>query len=187
MTPDPTATWHAEHTRFARLLQFLDGQLGAFRRGEDPDYALMRDTVQFLQDFADRTHHPREDEAFRRLVLRDPALAMPVNRLLQEHRVIEGAGDLLLRLLDAVLEDAVVSREEVEAVAAIYLLYYHHHLVEEEREIVPLAARLLSPEDWKAVAAAAPAGADPLTASAGERYLDLRRQIEATAGEQQLS
>lgn len=179
---NPIASWHADHARFTRLLHFLDVQLGTFRRGEDPDYALMRDTVWFLQDFADRVHHPRENEAFRRLVQHDPALALPVNRLLQEHRVIGNSGDVLLRLLDAVLEDAVVSREEVEAAAATYLLYYHHHILEEEREMLPRAARLLSPKDWSAVAAAVPATPDPLIASADARYHELRHQLEVTDG-----
>ena len=177
----PIAAWHAEHVRFERLLQFLDAQLAAFRAGDDPDYALMRDVVHYLQHVADVCHHPREDAAFERLVEHDRTLEVPINRLLQEHRVLAAAGEKLMLILEDVLEDVMVERGEVEAAAATYLVYYHHHLAEEEREILPRAAQLLTPEDWAAVAVSGAAAPDPLfeANAAGDRYRDLRRQILA--------
>jgi hypothetical protein len=44
--------------------------------------------------------------------------------------------------------------------------------------VIPRAAKAMTPQDWDAVAAVVPAGADPLFgADAGERYSALRRQI----------
>lgn len=187
---DPVASWHAEHIRFARLLRFLDGQLDAFRSGATLDYGLMREVVHYLQHVADGLHHPREDEAFRRLAARDASLEVLLNRLLQEHRVLAAAGEALTNLLDGILEDVVVERQAVEAAAAQYLVYYHHHLAKEESEILPRAAQLLTPDDWAAVAAAIPAAPDPLFGTAfEERYRQLRRhmmaQDEAHVGEPQ--
>jgi hemerythrin-like domain-containing protein len=174
----PTDVWHSEHARFAHLLHFLEQQLLAYRNGDDPDYALMRDVVHYLHHYADACHHPREDVAFERLVRHDPSLAMPIQRLLQEHRVLAAAGGKLLALLEDVLEDVVHPREDLEAAAATYVIFYLHHLAEEEREIVPRAERLLTPDDWAAVAAAVAATPDPLAGpQAGELYRDLRRQI----------
>ena len=175
---NPIAVWHADHARFAHLVQFLDEQLAAYRAGNDPDYALMRDVVHYLHHYADACHHPREDVAFERLVRRDPSATIPIQRLLQEHRVLAAAGQKLLALLEDVLEDVVRHREDLEAATATYVLYYHHHLAEEEREIVPRAERLLTPDDWAAVAAAVPATPDPLSGPyAGALYRDLRKQI----------
>ena len=101
-----------------------------------------------------------------------------VNRLLQEHRVIANAGDELLRLLNEVADEAIVARAEVEAAAATYLVYYRHHIATEENEVLPRAIELLTPEDWADVAAAIPAGRDPLFGeSSDERYRELRRLI----------
>lgn len=175
---DPVASWHAEHAHFARLLRLLDGQLETFRGGGTPDYMLMREIVHYLQQTADGLHHPREDEAFRRLAARDAALEVLLNRLLQEHRVLAAAGETLLQLLDGILQSVIVERETVEAAAALYLLYYHHHLAKEESEILPRAAQLLTPDDWVAIAAAIPASPNPLFgAAAGERYRQLRGYI----------
>jgi hemerythrin-like domain-containing protein len=175
MSDIPVAMWRAEHERFEQLLEFLEAQLDSFRSGGAPDYVLMRDVLHYLHHVADVAHHPREDAAFERLVARDPSLQVPIGRLLQEHRVIAAAGSRLLALLEDILEDVVVEREEVEATAATYLVYYRHHLAEEDREILPRAAELLTPADWGAVAASVAAVHDPL--ESGQQYWDLRRQI----------
>jgi hemerythrin-like domain-containing protein len=175
---DPVGHWHAEHVHYARLLDVLDKELAVFHAGEAPDYGLMRDILRYLRYYPDRFHHPRENEAFTRLVACDPSMQLPVNRLLQEHRVIAEAGDQLLWRLDQVAEDVVVSRSIVEAMAATYLVYYRHHIAAEERDVLPRAARLLTPSDWAAVAAAVPQGRDPLFGDDFEpRYRELRRRI----------
>jgi hemerythrin-like domain-containing protein len=175
---EPITMWHGEHLRFARLLEFLERQMTAFHDGEHPNYELMRDAVYYLHHYADRFHHPREDVAFARLAERDPDSQLAINRLLQEHRVISAAGDALLKHLEDILEDTVIERSAVEAAAATYLVYYRHHLATEEADIMPRAARALTPDDWAAVVAAVPAGPDPLFGDdIAARYRDIRRQI----------
>jgi len=175
---DPIAAWHHDHVRFSRLLDLLDRQLAAFHDDEHPDYDLMREIVHYLCHYSDQVHHPREDVAFDRLVRQAPELKLPIARLQQEHRVITVAGEKLLKYLDDIAADAVVERRLVEAAAATYLVYYRHHLSAEETEIMPRAGKLLTPEDWSAVAAAVPAAADPLFSEKYEaRYRELRRYI----------
>jgi len=175
---DPVAVWHAEHMRFVSLLDFIEQQMSAFHEGKDPDYQLMYDVVFYLHHYADHYHHPREDVAFARLVKRDPGLRLPINRLLQEHRVLETAGETLLKYVDDILEDRVIQRATVEAAAATYLVYYRHHLAVEESEVLPHASRTLKPDDWAAVAAAVPVAPDPLFGDdVGERYRELRKRM----------
>jgi hemerythrin-like domain-containing protein len=179
---DPVAVWNSEHKRFARLLDMLERQMAAFHNDEHPDYELMRDIVQYLHDFGDRFHHPREDVAFARLIAHDPGLALAVNRLLQEHRVIDLAGQKLIDYLDDILNDVLLERQSVEAAAATYLVYYRHHLTTEKNEILPRASELLKDEDWAAVASAVATVSDPLLGShVSARYRSLREQIADVA------
>jgi len=181
---DTIALWHAEHKHFARLLDLLEQQVTAFHADDGPNYDLMLDVVSYLRYFPDRFHHPREDVAFARLGKRDPALKPLIDRLLQEHRVLAAAGTELLAYLQQVVDDVVVERAKVEAAAATYLVYYRRHLALEDRDIVPRAEQLLTPQDWEAVVAAIPRGADPLFGeNFEERYRELRRQIALTAPE----
>jgi hemerythrin-like domain-containing protein len=179
---DPVAIWHAEHVRFASLLDFLESQITLFHEGNDPDYELMRDVVHYLHHYGDRFHHPREDAAFKRMVRRVPSLRISILLLLQEHRVIAAVGETLLKYLEDILEDALIERGTVEAAAATYLVYYRHHLATEEREILPRAAQILEPDDWASVATAVAAVPDPLFGTdVAERYRQLRKRITAQA------
>lgn len=181
---DSIDLWHAEHKHFARLLDLLEQQVVAFHADDGPNYQLMLDVVSYLRYFPDRYHHAREDVAFARLATRDPSLAPLIDRLLQEHRVIAASGTELLKYLEQVIDDVVIERAKVEAAAATYLVYYRRHLALEDRDIVPRAEQLLTQQDWEAVVAAIPAGADPLFGENFEpRYRELRRQIAMAAPE----
>jgi hemerythrin-like domain-containing protein len=172
----PVAAWHEEHVYFSRLLDLLQKEIDLFHAGGTPNYALMLDIVEYLRDYGDQVHHPRESEAFRRLAPRCPDLELELARLEQEHRVIGNAGAALAELLAAVVSGAVVRREELETAAATYFVYYRAHLAAEEEDILTRAAQELVEEDWEAVRLAAPAAARP----AGH-YRELRRRIALEA------
>lgn len=179
---DPVKSWHEEHMYFKRLLALLQREVDVFATGEAPNYALMLDIIDYLRDYADQYHHPREDAVFERLVRHQPDRELPVVRLQQEHRVIANAGTTLHRLLEEVQSDALLSRSEVEVAAATYLVYYGNHIAHEEEDILPLAARALTADDWREATAAAPAGNDPLFGSRPqERFRELRRRIALEA------
>jgi len=175
---NPVSYWHNDHANFSRLLDILEKQLDEFHAGGKPNYELMVDIVTYLRHFPDLHHHPREDVAFALLAKREPAMKLPLERLRQEHRVIAAVGEDLLRTLSEVDSGTVIARAAVEAVAAMYLVYYRHHIASEEREVLPRAKKILTAQDWEAVAAAVPAGRDPLFGERGDAgYRVLRRHI----------
>lgn len=179
---DPIKAWHEEHAYFRRLLALLQKEVDVFHGGERPNYELMLDIVTYLREYSDQVHHPREDVAFARLARKAPELALTLERLKQEHRVIANAGDALKALLAEILEDAMVSRAEVEMAAATYLVYYDAHIAKEENDVIARAGRALAAEDWDAVKNAVPAVRDPVFGDAPEeRYRKLRRQIALEA------
>ena len=175
---DLLALWHAEHRKFAHLLLLLERQIHEFHAGEQPNYPLMSDIVDYLRHYADAFHHPREDIAFERLVQKDPSVRLTVNRLLQEHRVLAEAGrELQQRLIELDVE-GVMPRDAVESAAATYLVYYRHHLAKEESEVLPRIARTFDEQDWADVAAALVQGDDPLFGeNVDARFRALRKQI----------
>jgi hemerythrin-like domain-containing protein len=176
------AAWHADHMAFSRLLDLLDHEVIAFHEAGQPNYPLMFEILQYLHEYVDRSHHPREDVAFARLAQREPSLELQVVRRLQEHRVIAAAGERLVALLNEIMNGDLMARADVERAAATYLVYYRHHLRAEEELVIPQAVALLTREDWAHVAAAGTWAADPLTAEGIDlRYSELRRAL-GTAG-----
>ncbi len=179
---NPQAAWHQEHKDFNRLLELLRQQLDAFHFGGEPDYELMLDIICYLRDFGDASHHRREDEAFSRLVQRRPDLQLPLARLKQEHTVIAHAGEELRVSLEQAINGEVTLRSRIEMAAATYLVYYGNHIAVEEEDILPVAAKELTPADWTAVRNAASLRDDPLFGKPdGERFAALRRRITAPA------
>jgi hemerythrin-like domain-containing protein len=177
-TPVAIAAWHQEHVYFNQLLHLLRREVDVFHLGSRPNYELMYDIVSYLSEYGDAVHHPREDVAFDRLVKRCPDIELELARLGQEHRIIKQAGEKLLALIEAVLEDAMVPRAELEIAAATYLVYYGNHIAKEEEDVLSRAALHLTPEDWEAVKRAAPGVQDPLFSEhAKQRYSALRRRI----------
>ncbi|HEU0203341.1 MAG TPA: hemerythrin domain-containing protein [Burkholderiaceae bacterium] len=175
---DPLAAWRADHRAFNRLLDLLESEVAVFHVGEQPNYALMLDILTYLHEYLGDSHHPREGVAFARLLSHDPRLRAQVGQRSEEHRIIEEQEQRLIRLLNEVIDGDLIPRVELERAAASYLLFYRHHLTAEDQFIVPRAARLLTADDWNAVAAAAPMAEDPLAAGALDgRYQELRRAL----------
>ena len=115
---NPTEAWHRDHVYFNQLLALLRQQVDLFHAGESPDYQLMLDILTYLREYPDQYHHPREDEAFRRLLRHCPERELPIARLVQEHRVIAHAGDALHALLEQAAADLMIQRAEIEMAAA---------------------------------------------------------------------
>ena len=179
---DPVSAWHAEHVYFAHLLDLLQRELDVFRLGGRPNYELAHDIITYLRDYGDNFHHPREDLAFERLAKRCVDVQLVVARLRQQHRVIAAAGETLLGQIDAILEDAVLPRSQLEMALATYLVYYRSHLEQEDALILERAGKELTPADWEVVQYIPGPGRD---ASPGlkstEHFKELRRQIALEA------
>jgi hemerythrin-like domain-containing protein len=174
----PIAHWHTEHVYFRQLLDLLHREVDVFAQGERPNYELMSDIVSYLTEYSDMFHHPREDVAFTRLAQRCPDMRPALARLAQEHRVIARAGATLRQHIESILDGGMVPRDEVEVAAATYLVYYGNHIAKEEEDVLTLAAKHLTAEDWQAVKDAVPPGRDPLFGGEPQqRFGELRRRI----------
>lgn len=180
---DTIDTWRKDHVNFARLLGLLEVQIKLFHEGQTPKYELMRDIIYYMTHYPDRFHHPKEDLVFEKVKKIDASARIVVNELMGQHVVLRESGAKLLENLEAVIAGAMLARVSVEAPGQTYIAYFRHHMHKEESEIFPLAAKLLSDEDWSAVNTTAPFPMDPLFGqSVHERYLALHRQIVGEAG-----
>lgn len=175
---DAVGYWSAEHAQFARLLVIFERQLERFRAGDEPDYELMRDVVQYLRDYADCFHHPREDVAFDILVQRAPEVRDDVQRLQQEHHDLAESGALLLERLRELVSDAMIPRGAIEKAASDYLTHYRSHIDTEENGVMPVARRVMTEGDWKKVLDTSASASDPLFGdNPAEVFRELRRQL----------
>ena len=71
-----------EHANIARLLDAFDQQIAVFIAGGTPDNDVMTAALDYLESYAERFRHPKEDLVYSRLRQRDPDAAARVGDLI---------------------------------------------------------------------------------------------------------
>jgi hemerythrin-like domain-containing protein len=154
-----------EHAALAAMLRTLSLLLAQHRRERTlPDFALLRAMLFYIDEFPEKLHHTKESALlFPRLRWRSDEANAVLDRLDAEHR----HGELHIRELEHALlafETMGASRRKAfEQAAERYVEFYMQHMRTEEREVLPLAERVLKPEDWEELDEAFAANRDPLT------------------------
>ena len=141
-----------EHRTISAVLQGLKELAREAQRARTPPpFPALRAMVRFIDEFPEKLHHPKEEELLARLLAGAPESRALVEALRQEH----ARGGELIRDLERALiffEDRAPggAREFFDAVSA-YAEFHWQHMRREEQELLPLAERILGPEDWRAV------------------------------------
>lgn len=154
-----------QHASLSAVLRFV---LMMVERGpgDEPErfFDVLRAMLFYIDEFPERQHHPNEsDLLFPKLARAAPELLPVIRRLEFDH--IEGEGKvralqhLLLawELLGEGRRDAFVDS------AHQYVRFYLEHMRIEETQLLPVAQRLLSADEWSELDAAFLADPDPLS------------------------
>jgi len=175
---------HDEHRSLAAVLHGMLYLVNAIRsRGMKPDFKVLGAMVYYIDAFPERYHHPKEDRyLFALLRARCPAARGVLSRLEEEHR----AGAEKIRALEQALAryehggDAEFSN--FAAAVEAYAAFHWDHMRCEEKEVLPLAEKHLTPEDWELIDNAFMGHADPLLGTeAGSEFEELFKKIVTLA------
>ena len=161
---------HNEHRSISAVLH---GLKELARLAQDakvkPDFQVFRAMLRYIDEYPERLHHPKEDRyLFAKLLERRPQTLALVQRLTSEHE----QGARLVRELERSLlfyeEGWPAGAREFQKTVAEYARFHWDHMRCEENELLPLAERHLTAEDWKWVDDAFAGNQDPIA--------DLREQ-----------
>ena len=138
---------------------------GIAERGSMINTGVFDAMVNYLETYAERVHHPKEDQYLFEAVRRHDAQAEAlIAGLEREH----ADGERALRdLKNSLTRYEKVGRQgfpAFEKVVEDYVRVYLDHMRKEEEQVFPLAQKLLKPEDWAAIDAAFEKSRDPLAA-----------------------
>jgi hemerythrin-like domain-containing protein len=154
----------SEHRSISAVLQALK-ELARLAHDATvrPRFQVLRSMVRYIDEYPERLHHPKEDQhLFARLAARAPEARPLVEELQAEHH--EGAR--LIRELERALlfmeEGWPVGAREFRKAADAYAGFHWKHMRKEEQQLLPLAERHLTPEDWQAIDAAFARNRDPI-------------------------
>ncbi len=143
---------NAEHRNIAKLLDLLDTELATFHAGEQPDFELMLDIMDYLTHYPDTFHHPKEDLLFSRLRQLDASSHHVVEKLRKEHESLAREGIEFRNALRGMVNDeALMLRNTLEHLGTHYAEALRSHLDTEEAQVFPHALEVLKPADWKEI------------------------------------
>ena len=154
-----------EHAALAAMLRSLLLLLAQHRRERTlPDFETLRAMLFYVDEFPEKRHHVKETELlFPKLRARTPLSRELLDRLDHDH----ACGERRIRDLEhALLAFEMMGearRQAFESAAEAYVEFYLAHMALEEREILPLAERVLSADDWAVLDEAFTQNRDPLT------------------------
>lgn len=160
---------HTDHIHTAQLLDALENQLERVNRWNMHDFDLMLDMVEYLTQYSDDLHHPRENLIYARLSQRCRDLDDTLIAIVEEHDSIARRGLELRECLMSIRAGAIVSQETVCREFVHYVQTLREHMNIEETKLFPTARALLAPADWTAIEATFADKADPLFGPASEK------------------
>ena len=161
-----------EHRTLAALLHAMKHLIREIRAGHaEPDFALLRSMVYYIDAFPERMHHPKEESyLFTPLAQRTHAADADLALLREEHergaRLIRDLGHALLCYEHEPKTGFAVFAATVESYAG----FYARHMECEEKIVIPLALEVLLPEEWVALEHAFTENHDPLHGDAREAH-----------------
>lgn len=165
MTHITTRIIRDEHSALSAMLRSILLLLAEHRRQRSlPDFGALRAMLFYVDEFPEKRHHRKESELlFPKLRARTPISRELLDRLDDDH----ARGERKIREVEhALLAFEMLGeprRRAFEEAVERYVDFYLGHMALEEREILPLAEKVLTNEDWADLDEAFSANRDPLT------------------------
>ena len=93
--------------------------------------------MDYTQAYPDLYHHPKEDAIFSKLKEREPAMAVQVDTLLEEHQNMHQVSRKFANLVEQLIEDATMPRDAFIKAAVDYVDFQRNHMMREVERRVP--------------------------------------------------
>jgi hemerythrin-like domain-containing protein len=167
-----------EHRNIEKLLSVMEQELSVFGRGERPDYEVFNAVIEFFKRYPDTCHHPKEDIIYEKFKTCAPGRAATIPDLEAEHRA--GAARLrhVAQIIDAVLNDQELLRDDVDRIVRDFIDNERKHIALEGEVIFPAIIDTLQPRDWAEIALTlADRYGPPSEADFEEQFSTFRRNI----------
>ena len=153
-----------EHRNLVALLSGLRGMLrDAEARRKMPDLQLLEAVLDYLENFLNAFHHPKETRyLFPALQRRHKASGKALAALEREHGEIAPRIADLRHLLSACRRKGLAGLGALREAVEDYAQFETQHMGREERDIIPAALAHLHDEDWQTIDGAFAGNKDPL-------------------------
>ena len=140
----------AEHRHMATVMQLFSEQLAAIEAGDLVDPHVVYEIMDYMVNWPDRFHHPREDLIYARVAEVDPGAVDDVDTLQRDHDATARRGQKVLKDIEAWRLGELPGPRLIVS-ANDYIEHYYEHMQLEEKLVFPRIERTLNPQDWREI------------------------------------
>jgi hemerythrin-like domain-containing protein len=153
-----------DHINLARLLDLLSMQLDDLFEGDESNFDLKVEMLDYIEHYAEQYHHPTEEKvnkkAFSKASLQSHKALQ--ERVTREHEALMGMARRFRETLEGVMQGEVLRREEVETRGREFIALQRQHIDLEEQELFPLIMDALTEKEWEKLERDIPHMDDPV-------------------------
>ncbi len=171
-----------EHKNFWRMAVTLEQVANELEAGASVAPAFFQSAFDYIEQFADRAHHLKEDDhLFRLMRLRSADAGPMIDALEADHRL---ASTHLIELRKEFAKARSGQQAGLVASLRDYTARLKKHITTEETEAMPLARKILTAEDWAEIDAKFSDNEDPVFgAQARAEFRELYHRVVSLAPE----
>ena len=172
----------SEHLALKGIYRILRMEAQLLSQNQAADFPVLEAIVEYICEFPDRIHHPKEEQyVFQLMRERSPDAESLLDTLLQQHEQEDQLIAELQQKLSAFKTDPS-QRDVFIDVAKRYADFLENHLAIEDKQAFPLAKQILTAADWDVIDRGFATNDDPLAAGKPtERYTRLHHKIMSLA------
>lgn len=126
-----------------RLLDMLEIEVRDLAAGNDHDYSLMADIVDYFNHYPTHFHHPYEDKLFKWIGIERPALLYLIDELQTEHEAQAELGSEVAMFLQGISAGHMVPRDAMVKDLTEYIQVQRNHIDKEEGRLLKEVEKLL--------------------------------------------
>lgn len=139
---------HQDHRNISQLLRVLSNKVNLLKEDKKVDYRLIKAIMTYLKNYSDKYHHPMEDLIYAHYLKYRVVPDEVASRLSNEHKQLKKITKELDEMLEMILLDAIVSKEQFIEQLELFVSKQKQHLAYEENDVLPAIKSSLSPDDW---------------------------------------
>jgi len=138
-----------DHEQVELLLNVLTEQLAELESEQQGvNFKLMDDIVNYLRNYIDRYHHPKEDLIYSYYLEHYVEDADMPNRLASEHQSLNFLSRELSNSLNVIQLDSVMPFDALAVQLRGFVDKQRSHIQYETNIVMPLMAEKFTPDDW---------------------------------------
>jgi hemerythrin-like domain-containing protein len=145
-----------EHKGLNQLIALLQSKLEELNQGHSPNFNLMEDVINYIENYANAYHHPKEDVIYHYIIEQQLDEKGLFSAIVQEHKKFVQITSHLRQSIQSILMDTIVPRDKFIVQLDEFIREEQSHIENEENIIFPLAESLLTEQDWIVISQSIP-------------------------------